>query len=260
MSSELLKADRTGTNSLDEKTCVITGSSRGIGREIAIDFARHGATVVVNYRSSTEAAESVGQAIESQGAAAKVVRADVGDFDAVQNMRERIHDEFGGIDVLVNNAGITRDVKFEHMTPEEWNRVITTNLTGIFNCTKVFFEDIKQASDGRVINISSVVGRNGNVGQVNYAAAKSGLFGFTRALAHELAPHGSTANCVAPGYTNTDMVEQVRDDICERIKRDIPMERFGSVQEIACVVRFLASEASSYMTGEIVDVNGGMYM
>lgn len=244
--------------SLTDRTCVVTGASRGIGRGIAEQLGEKGANVVVNYHYSSDAAAEVVEEIDALGGNAVSCQADVSDQDDVAAMRATVHQEFGPPDVLVNNAGITEDVKFEHMTQEEWDRVIDVNLGGVFKCTKAFFDDIQQAEEGRLINISSVIGKQGNYGQANYATAKSGLFGFTRSLAIELAPHESTANCVAPGYTETDMVEGVREDVLESIRGKIPLNRFATVSEIACVVRFLASHESSYVTGEVIDVNGAI--
>jgi 3-oxoacyl-[acyl-carrier protein] reductase len=237
---------------------LVTGSSRGIGRGIAEELGRSGAEVVVNYRSSDAAARDVVETIEDEGGTAMTAQADVADFDEVQAMREEIHDEFGPVDVLVNNAGITIDKKFENMTKEDWDTVIRINLGGVFNCTKNFFDDVKSADSGRVINISSVVGQQGNYGQANYAATKSGLFGFTRTIALELASTGSTANCVAPGFVKTDMLESVPERVQEKILSRIPLNRFATVSDIAGIVRFVASEESSYMTGQILAVNGGM--
>jgi 3-oxoacyl-[acyl-carrier protein] reductase len=172
-------------------------------------------------------------------------------------MRDRIHDAVGSVDVLVNNAGITADRRFEEMTHEEWDRVLSVCLDGTFNCTKAFFEDVRDADDGRLINVSSVIGKQGNYGQANYAAAKSALFGFTRSLAQELAPHASTANCIAPGYTHTDMVRAVRDDVQDRLRERIPLGRFADPEEVAHLVGYLASPRSGYMTGETLNLNGG---
>jgi len=243
---------------LENQTCLVTGSSRGIGRGIAEELGRSGAEVVVNYRSSDAAARDVVETIEAEGGTAMTAQADVADFDEVQAMRDEIHDEFGSVDVLVNNAGITIDKKFENMTKDDWETVIRINLGGVFNCTKNFFEDVKSADNGRVINISSVVGQQGNYGQANYAATKSGLFGFTRTIALELASTGSTANCVAPGFVKTDMLESVPERVQEKILSRIPLNRFATVSDIAGIVRFVASEESSYMTGQILAVNGGM--
>ncbi len=240
------------------RTCVVTGSARGIGRGIAEDFGRHGANVVVNYRSSEESAHETVAAVEDAGGEAIAVRADVTDTAEIEAMRDRTHERFGPADVLVNNAGINRDTRFHEMDAEEWNAVLEVNLGGTFNATKAYYQDITQADDGRLINISSIVGKQGNFGQANYAAAKSGMFGFTRTLAIELAAGGSTANCVAPGFTETDMLQSVPERVRERIVADIPLGRFASIDEIAGVVRFLASPESAYVTGEVIDVNGGM--
>jgi len=243
---------------LSEQTCVVTGSSRGIGRGIAEELGRHGASVAVNYRSSAEAAEEVVAEIEAEGGEAIAVQGNVADYDEVEAMCGAVRDAFGSVDVLVNNAGITIDRTFENMSREDWEQVIEVNLGGVFNCTHCLFEDIKQAEEGRLINISSVVGQQGNYGQANYATTKSGLFGFTRTLALELASTGSTANCVAPGFVETDMLEEVSDRVQEKILDRIPLNRFATVEDIAGIVRFVASEESSYMTGQIVPVNGGM--
>ncbi|RQG98149.1 beta-ketoacyl-ACP reductase [Natrarchaeobius oligotrophus] len=244
--------------SMDGRTCVVTGSARGIGRGIAEYLGAEGANVVINYRSSEEAANEAIDAIETAGGSAVAARADVTSRVEVEEMVDICHDAFGPADVLVNNAGITADTQFVDMTPEEWDRVMDVNLGGTFNCTQAFYDDIWNANEGRLINISSVVGKQGNFGQANYAAAKSGLFGFTRTIALELAQGGSTANCVAPGFTRTDMLESVPESVLERIVSGIPLERLAEVEDVAAVVRFLASEASSYVTGEVIDVNGGM--
>ncbi|SIR61058.1 beta-ketoacyl-ACP reductase [Natronorubrum thiooxidans] len=244
--------------SMDGRTCVITGSARGIGRGIAQHLGEEGANVVINYRSSEGSAHEVVEAIEAAGGQAVTARADVSNRSDVEHMHEVCHEAFGPADVLVNNAGITADEQFTEMTREEWDRVMDVNLGGMFNCTQVFFDDIWNAHEGRLVNISSVVGKQGNFGQANYATAKSGMFGFTRTIALELAKGGSTANCVAPGFTLTDMLESVPESVLERIISGIPLERLAEVEDIAAVVRFLASEESSYVTGEVIDVNGGM--
>jgi len=243
---------------LEGQTCLVTGSSRGIGRGIATDLGAHGANVVVNYRSSEDEARAVVDTIEDDGGTAMAAQADISVQDDVESMAAQVHDTFGPVDVLVNNAGITVDKKFENMTREDWQTVIDVNLGGVFNCTNAFFEDIKASETGRLINISSVVGQQGNYGQANYATTKSGLFGFTRTLALELASTGSTANCVAPGFVATDMLEEVPERVQEKILRDIPLDRFATVEDITGIVRFVASEESSYMTGQILGVNGGM--
>ena len=243
---------------LDGQTCLVTGSSRGIGRGIATDLADRGADVVVNYRSSAAGAEAVVGEIEEAGGRAIAAQADVSEFDDVVGMYEEVESAFGGIDVLVNNAGITVDKKFENMTRGDWDAVIDVNLGGVFNCTKAFYEDIRESDHGRLVNISSVVGQQGNYGQANYAATKSGLFGFTRTIALELASSGSTANCVAPGFVATDMLDEVPERVQEKILRNIPLDRFATVEDISGIVSFVASEESSYMTGQVIGVNGGM--
>jgi 3-oxoacyl-[acyl-carrier protein] reductase len=243
---------------MDERTCLVTGASRGIGRGIAEHLASEGANVVVNFRSSEEKANDVVEEIRSNGGTAMTAQADVTGRREVEAMHDQIHDRFGPIDVLVNNAGITQDTRFEEMTREEWDQVMDVNLGGVFNVTQTFFDDIQQADEGRLICISSIVGKQGNFGQANYATAKSGLFGFTRTIALELARSGSTANCIAPGFTATDMLDEVDDHIQDKIQEEIPLDRFARIDDIAAAVRFLASEESSYITGEVIDVNGGM--
>jgi len=244
--------------SMSGRTCVITGSARGIGRGIAEHLGSAGAQVVINYRSSEEAAMEAVETIEESGGEAVAARADVTDRAEVAHMRERCHEAFGPADVLVNNAGITADTQFRDMSKEEWDDVMDVNLGGVFNCTQEFYDDIWESAHGRLINISSVVGKQGNFGQANYAAAKSGLFGFTRTIALELAEGGSTANCVAPGFTKTDMLETVPEKVIDRIVAQVPLNRLAEVEDVAAVVRFLASAESAYVTGEVLDVNGGM--
>ncbi len=244
--------------SLDGRTCLVTGSSKGIGRGIAEELGSRGANVVVNYRSSESAAYDVRDTIDDGPGEAIVAQADVANFEEVEAMCEATHEAFGQIEVLVNNAGITVDKKFENMTREDWDRVMDVNLGGVYNCTEVCFEDIREANEGRLINISSVVGQQGNYGQANYATTKSGLFGFTRTIALEIASEGSTANCVAPGFVMTDMLAGVPDRVRENILERIPLDRFAEVEDIVGIVRFLASEESSYMTGQVLGVNGGM--
>jgi 3-oxoacyl-[acyl-carrier protein] reductase len=257
--STLTQQNERPATSLAGRTCVVTGGSRGIGRQIAESLGQRGANVVVNYRSSRTAATDVADTIQRGEGTALPAQADVADPTDVEDMVARVHDEFGPVDILVNNAGVTADGRFEEMTHADWKRVQEVNVDGAFHCTKAFYDDIKAADHGRLVNVASVIGQQGNYGQANYAASKSALFGFTRSLAQELAPHGSTANCVAPGYTRTDMVEAVREDIKDRIREDIPMGRFAAPEEVAAAVGFLASDGAGYVTGEILNVNGGLY-
>jgi 3-oxoacyl-[acyl-carrier protein] reductase len=242
---------------MQPKTCVVTGSSTGIGRAIAERFGEAGCDVVVNYRSSRDAAAEAVESIEDAGGSAIAVQADVTSLDDVKAMREAAHDAFGAVDVLVNNAGINQDVRFREMTHEEWDTVLDVHLDGAFHCTQAFFDDLADAEEGRLVNISSIIGKGGNFGQANYATAKAGIFGFTRTIALELAPEGSTANCVAPGFILTDMVEELPERIKDQIRDDTPLGRLGTAEEIAEVVAFIASERSSFITGEIIDANGG---
>ncbi|ELY47204.1 3-oxoacyl-ACP reductase family protein [Natronorubrum bangense] len=258
MSESIQRLEPLDRRPLADKTCLVTGSSRGIGRDIAFEFARCGADVIVNYRSSDEKAQEVTDRIEANDETAIAVGADVSDPNDVARMAEEVHDELGSVDVLVNNAGITIDRKFEDMTYEDWSRVIEVNLNGTFNCTKAFYDDIKTADQGRLINISSVVGQQGNYGQANYATSKGGLIAFTRTIALELARHDSTANCVAPGFTETDMLEKVPDRVRDQIREDIPLNRFAETEDIVGMVRFLAGDYADYMTGQVIGINGGM--
>lgn len=244
----------------EDRTCLVTGGSRGIGRGIAETLGGAGASVIVNYRSSERAATAVADEIEAHGGDALPVQADVSSRSDVAAMCEVVQSSFGSIDVLVNNAGLTIDRTFENMTCEDWNRVIDVNLGGVYNCTKAFFSDLKSAENGRLINISSVVGQQGNFGQANYAATKSALFGFTRTLAIEMASSGSTANCIAPGFVKTEMLEGVPEHVRQQVLDRIPLSRFGTVEDITGLVRFLASPDSSYITGQVLGVNGGMVM
>lgn len=243
---------------MDAKTCVVTGASRGIGRAIAERFGDAGCPVAVNYHSSAEAARAVVETVEEAGGDAIAVQADVTDPEQVASMRADVQAAFGPVDVLVNNAGINQDVFFEEMSHEEWGAVLDVHLDGAFHCTQTFYDDIAHAEAGRLINISSIVAKGGNLGQANYATAKAGIFGFTRTLALELAREGSTANCVAPGFIDTSMVTDLPDEIIEQVRADTPLGRIGAVEEVADVVAFLASDRSSFITGEVIDVNGGM--
>lgn len=243
---------------LEEKTCVVTGASRGIGRGIAEALGRAGGDVVVNYHTSEAAAHDVVNAIEEMGSNAIAVQGNVSELEEMEAMSETTRRTFGPAEVVVNNAGITADQTFENMTAEEWKSVVSVNLGGVFNCTQAYFDDVYSADRGRIINISSMVGLKGNYGQANYAAAKSGLFGLTRTLALEMARSGTTVNCIAPGFTKTDMLEEVPEDVQESILDQIPLNRFAEPEDIAGLVRYLAGSHSGYMTGQILPITGGM--
>ena len=251
---------QTPESVLSGRKCVVTGASRGIGRTIAIDFGSAGADVAVNYRSSETKAHDVAEEIESAGQDAHVVQANVANLEEVEDMATQVREEIGGTDVLVVNAGINIDKKLENLSREDWDHVIDVNLGGAFNCAKAFQEDLVKADAGRLIFISSVIGETGNIGQANYAASKSGLFGLTRTLAKGVASTGTTVNAIAPGYTKTDMIEGVPEDVQENLLEGIPVGRFAEPEEIAEPVRFLASEGSSYITGQVLSVNGGMHV
>lgn len=245
---------------LQGRTALVTGASRGIGRAIAVAFARAGADVAVNFASNkTEAAETLDQVLRC-GVRGGAFQADVSDFDSVVAMREEIHRALGPVDVVVNNAGINRDMTFKRMDLESWERVIDTNLTGVFNVSRVFLDDLVRSKRGRIVNISSIVGERGNFGQSNYAAAKAGVLGLTKTLAVELARDGVTVNAIAPGFIETDMLGTVPEKVRTRLLEQIPLGRFGKPEEVACAAVFLASECAAYVTGETMSLNGGQYL
>ena len=246
--------------SLEGKKALVTGASRGIGRAIAIALAEAGADVAINYAGSEQAASETAAAVEALGRRALLVKADVGKPEAFEAMVGEVLEAFGAIDILVNNAGITRDNVIMRMKEEDFDQVIETNLKGVFNGIKAVVRPMMKQRSGRIINISSVVGTTGNAGQANYAAAKAGVMGLTRSAARELASRGITVNCVAPGFIETDMTDKLSDDIKNQMAGQIPLARFGQAAEIASVVRFLASDAASYITGQTIHVDGGMYM
>jgi 3-oxoacyl-[acyl-carrier protein] reductase len=245
---------------LTGKVALVTGASRGIGRAIALHLAEHGADVAVNYAGSEAAAGEVVTAIEAMGRKAVKLRADVSSFQEADDLIKQTVEIFGKIDILVNNAGITRDNLIMRMKEEEFDQVIATNLKGVFNCVKAVTRPMMKQRFGRIINISSVVGVLGNPGQANYVAAKAGVIGLTKATARELSSRGITVNAVAPGFIETDMTDKLSAEMREHMLKQIPLERLGQPEEIAKVVRFLASEDASYMTGQTLHVDGGMYM
>lgn len=245
---------------LDGKTAVVTGASRGIGRAIAIELAKEGANVVVNYSGSKEKADQVVEEITKLGTKAISVQANVSDADSVQNLMKEAIEQFGSIDILVNNAGITRDNLIMRMKEEEWDDVINTNLKGVFLATKAVTRQMMKQRSGRIINISSVVGVLGNAGQANYVAAKAGVIGLTKTTARELASRNILVNAVAPGYIATEMTEALPEEVKKTIADQIPLSKIGNPEHIAKAVVFLASDDASYITGQTIHVDGGLYM
>ncbi len=245
---------------LTGKTALVTGASRGIGRAIALRLAEAGANVVVNYAGSEAAAAETVAKVKELGRDAIMIKANVSSSDEVNDMFKQALDHFGTIDILVNNAGITRDNLLMRMKEEEWDQVIDTNLKGVFNCIKAATRPMMKQRSGRIISITSVVGVLGNPGQANYVAAKAGVIGLTKTTARELASRGITVNAVAPGFIDTDMTAALPEDVKTAMLGQIPLGRLGQADEIAKVVVFLASDAASYMTGQTLHVDGGMYM
>lgn len=241
-----------------ERVALVTGASRGIGRAVAEGLAAAGHTLAVNYRSSGDAADEVVAAIESAGGTAAAFGADVGDGDAVDGLVAAVEEQLGPVAVLVNNAGITADDLLLRMKADAWDRVLQTNLTSAFLCTKAVLRGMLKARWGRVINITSVSGIAGNPGQANYAAAKAGLIGFTRSLAKEVGSRGITANAVAPGFIDTDMTDALGDDVKEAALPSIALGRFGAPADVAGAVGYLASDAAAYVTGHVLVVDGGL--
>ncbi|KXG43693.1 3-oxoacyl-[acyl-carrier-protein] reductase [Tepidibacillus decaturensis] len=245
---------------LNSKVAIVTGASRGIGREIALVLAEAGANVVINYMGNRERAEEVAELVKELGRVALVVQADVSNPDDVENMVNLTLTKFGKIDILVNNAGITRDNLIMRMKVEDWDTVIDTNLKSVFLLSKAVSRQMMKQREGRIINISSVVGVLGNPGQANYVAAKAGVIGLTKTLAREFASRGITVNAVAPGFIETDMTASLKEEIRTQLLSQIPLARLGSAKDVAKVVRFLVSEDASYMTGQVLHVDGGMVM
>lgn len=243
---------------LENKVAIVTGASRGIGRAIALTLANYGASVVVNYCGSKEKAEEVVDEITRNGGNAITYQADVADFEAMKLMFAEVIKQFGKLDILVNNAGITRDNLILKMSEDEFDSVIDTNLKGVFNCLKQASRIMLKQKSGRIINISSISGVCGNAGQVNYSAAKAGVIGMTKSLAKELGSRGITVNAIAPGYINTDMTAVLKDEIKQKVVELIPLKRLGEVEDIAETVAFLASDKASYITGQTIQVDGGL--
>ncbi|MEK3994443.1 3-oxoacyl-[acyl-carrier-protein] reductase [Psychrobacillus sp. FSL K6-2365] len=245
---------------LDGKSAIVTGASRGIGRDIALYLAKEGAMVAVNYSGSKDRADAVVEEIKATGGKAFAIQANVDQSDDVQNLISSTIDQYGSVDILVNNAGITRDNLLMRMKEQEWDDVLNTNLKGVFLCTKAVTRQMMKQRAGRIINITSIVGVSGNAGQANYVAAKAGVIGLTKSSAKELASRNITVNSVAPGFITTDMTDALPEDIKSQMLSQIPLAKFGNPLDVAKAVAFLASEDANYITGQTIHVNGGMYM
>ena len=245
---------------LTDKIAVVTGASRGIGREIAKTLASKGAVVIVNYNGSTAKAGEVVKEIEEAGGRAEAMQCNVSDFESAGEMLSAVVKKYGRVDILVNNAGITRDGLLMKMTEADFDAVMDTNLKGAFNCMQHVSRQMLKQRSGRIINMASVVGLMGNAGQANYGASKAGLIGMTKCVARELASRGITCNAVAPGFIVTEMTDVLSDAVKEAMVAQIPLKKFGTTQDVAKTVAFLASDDASYITGQVISVDGGMHM
>ncbi|TXC91991.1 3-oxoacyl-[acyl-carrier-protein] reductase [Metabacillus litoralis] len=245
---------------LNNKVALVTGASRGIGKAIALDLAQNGASIAVNYAGNEAKANEVVDEIKANGGQAIAIKADVSNQDDVQQMIKAVIGEFVSLDILVNNAGITRDNLLMRMKDDEWDDVINTNLKGVFLCTKGVTRQMMKQRNGRIINITSIVGVSGNPGQANYVAAKAGVIGLTKTTAKELASRNINVNAVAPGFITTDMTDELSEEVKSEMLKQIPLAKLGEPSDIANLVTFLASEKSKYITGQTMHVNGGMFM
>lgn len=246
--------------SFQGKVAIVTGGSRGIGRAIALRLGGLGARVLINYTANEKAALEVKEAIEKGGGTASIHCFNVSSYQAAQDFFGQVLEELGRIDILVNNAGITCDGLLVRMKEEDWDRVLDVNLKGAFNCIRAVARAMMKQRTGRIINISSVIGAMGNAGQANYAASKAGLMGLTRSVARELAPRGICVNAIAPGYVESDMTAAIPEEIKKSLSAQIPLGRLGTPEDIADIVEFLSSDKAGYITGQVIHVNGGMFM
>lgn len=245
---------------MNGKVALVTGASRGIGRAVAMELAKNGVNLIINYSGSEEAAKEVLKDVTQLGIQAYIYKANVGNYKECAAMVEFAIEKFSKIDILVNNAGITKDMLLMRMSEEQFDDVININLKGTFNCMQLISKYMIKAKSGRIINMASVSGRLGNAGQVNYAASKAGVEGMTKAAAREMAARGITVNAIAPGFVKTDMTDVLSDKVKENIIESIPMKTFGMPEDIAKTVVFLAGEGARYITGQTISVDGGMYM
>lgn len=245
---------------LKKKNALVTGGSRGIGRATAIELSKEGANVIITYNSNEEKAKEVIKEVEKNGVKGLAIKADVSSEEDVKSVMKTIKSQFDSIDVLVNNAGVTKDNLLIRMKSEDWDKVINTNLKGVYLCTKAVVRGMMKKRYGKIVNIASVVGISGNAGQGNYSASKAGVIGFTKSIAKELGSRGINVNGVAPGFVETDMTEVLSEDIKEQSLKLIPLNRFAKPEDIANVVVFLCSEKANYITGQIINVDGGMLM
>jgi len=245
---------------LNGKVAFVTGGSRGIGKAIALKLAEKGANIVINYRRENPELEELKKEIESKGVKALLLQGDVSDFNRVKEMIDEAHKEMGSLDILVNNAGITKDTLLMRMKEEDFDRVIDVNLKGVFNFTKHITPIMMKQRSGRIINMTSVVGITGNAGQYNYCASKAGVIGATKSAARELAARGITVNAIAPGFIESDMTDVLSDRVKEGILNSVPLKKMGKPEDVANLVAFLSSDEAAYVTGQIVNVDGGMAM
>lgn len=243
---------------LEGKVALVTGASRGIGRAVALKLAAEGAKVAINFAGNLAKAEEVKSIIESNGGEVLLVQGNVADFETVNEIVKKIVDAWGRLDILINNAGITRDNLLLKMSESDFDEVIATNLKGVFNCTKAVTKLMMKQRTGRIVNMSSVVALMGNAGQANYAAAKAGIIGFTKSAAKEFAPRGITVNAIAPGFIGTDMTNAIPEKIKDEMLKNIPLGRFGNPEDVANAVMFFVSEDAAYITGQVICVDGGM--